>query len=110
MRYVYVAGPLASSGNYVENIRNAVRAAESLRGLGLVPFVPHLNALWNMMSPHSDYDYWLPMDLAWIDRCEAVLRLPGESKGADMETAYAERTGKPVFGSVADLLNWAVAA
>ncbi len=102
--------PFEFSGNYLENVRRAVEAAEQVRGLGMVPFVPHLTALWQMMSPHAEYDYWLPMDLAWLDRCDAVLRLPGWSKGADMEMAYALRIGKPVVDSIQELLNWAVTA
>jgi len=73
----------------------------------MVPFVPHLCVVWQMMSPHHEYEYWLPMDLAWIDRCDAVLRLPGESKGADAEEEYARATGKPVFRSVGELAAWA---
>ena len=97
IKYVYVAGPLSSSGNYLENVRVAVRAAEELRAMGYVPFVPHLSALWQLISPHCEYEYWLPMDLDWIDRCDAVLRLPGESRGADEEVKYAISQGKPVF-------------
>ena len=49
---------------------------------------------------------WLAIDLAWVAVCEAVVRLPGESGGADMETAEARRLGIPVFESVAELVAW----
>ena len=103
IKYVYIAGPLSSSGNYLENVRQAVVAAEKLLEMGFVPFVPHLSALWQLISPHDEHEYWLPMDLAWIDRCDAVLRLPGESKGADAETEHALAQGKPVFGSIEEI-------
>ena len=53
---------------------------------------------------HSD---WLAVDFAWIRVCDAVLRLPGESVGADMETAEAKRLGIPVFESIDDIVRWA---
>lgn len=36
---------------------------------------------------------------------EGVLRLPGESLGADLEVARAEEQGVPVFKSIADLVD-----
>jgi hypothetical protein len=49
---------------------------------------------------HQD---WLDMDFAWVAVSDAVLRLPGESTGADMETAFATERGIPVFHSIEDL-------
>jgi hypothetical protein len=38
-----------------------------------------------------------------LTRCDAVLRIPGESRGADLECELARTLGIPVFTSVADL-------
>jgi hypothetical protein len=38
-----------------------------------------------------------------IDRCDAVLRLPGASKGADGDVERAQKLGLPVLASVDDL-------
>jgi len=38
-------------------------------------------------------------------KCNAVLRLPGESKGADAEVALAEENGIDVFYSIEDLIQ-----
>jgi len=46
------------------------------------------------------------MDLEWLAKCDAVLRLPGESKGADIEKDYALSLGIPVFFSIDDLLEY----
>ena len=35
-----------------------------------------------------------------LDRCDAVLRLPGESRGADQDVAIARRRGIPVYTSL----------
>jgi hypothetical protein len=49
----------------------------------------------------------MELDFGWVRRCDAVLRLPGASSGADREVALAERLGLPVFGSVDEVLTWA---
>lgn len=58
------------------------------------------------------YEAYLESDFAWIAVCAALLRLPGESKGADMEVAEAKRLGIPVFDSIKALLAcaWALDA
>lgn len=38
-----------------------------------------------------------------IDRCDAVLRLPGASKGADGDVDRARERGLPIVGAVAEL-------
>jgi hypothetical protein len=38
-----------------------------------------------------------------LEHCDAVLRLPGESTGADQDVAIAHRRGLPVFTSVEDI-------
>src|SRR5437870_10078759 len=40
-----------------------------------------------------------------VSVCHGLLRLPGKSAGADREVAFAERSGIPVFSSVAELLS-----
>jgi len=49
------------------------------------------------------YEFWLELDNQFIPCCEAVLRLPGESNGADKEVALAKKLGIPVFESIAAL-------
>ncbi len=95
MKYIYVAGPY-TGGDPVLNTRKAIEAGEQLRALGFVPFIPHLTHLWHLISPH-DIDYWYEYDNEWIRKCDALLRLPGKSKGADAEVALALELGIPVF-------------
>lgn len=91
---VYIAGPY-TSGNVNENVRIAVNTAEQVKSLGLVPFVPHLYHLWDLINPHS-YGYWMELCLGWVPKCQAVFRIMGDSKGADQEVALAEKLGIPV--------------
>jgi hypothetical protein len=50
---------------------------------------------------HAD---WLAMDFAWIEVSDAVLRLPGESVGADAECEHAGKVGVPVFDDMGELV------
>lgn len=38
-----------------------------------------------------------------LDRCDAVLRLPGASSGADQDVAIAERRGLPVYYDISEI-------
>jgi hypothetical protein len=51
--------------------------------------VPHLTHFWHLVSPH-EYEFWLKLDLEFLTVCDCLVRLPGESSGADREVARAE--------------------
>ena len=46
----------------------------------------------------------MALDRAWLECSDIVLRLPGESPGADREVAYALELGKPVYEGIDALL------
>lgn len=100
---IYVAGPY-SQGDTILNIKEAVAAADILLDYGFVPFVPHLTGFWHMLYPR-DYDKWLAYDLEWLKSCHALLRLEGESKGADQEVAWAMENGIPVFTEISQITH-----
>ena len=91
---VYIAGPY-SKPDPVENMHRAIKIADGLLDV-CVPFIPHLTGTWHMVSP-KPYPEWLALDLAYLERCDAVYRFPGESSGADGEVEEAKRLGIPVF-------------
>lgn len=99
---VYISGPY-TQGDTLLNIRDAILAAEEVRAAGHAPFVPHLTAFWHMLTPRP-YEDWMQMDLEWVLGSEAVIRLPGESLGADREVAQAQLKGIPVYNGVAHFL------
>jgi len=47
--------------------------------------------------------YQYPAAHRLLSMCDAVLRIPGESRGADLECDLARTWGKPVYTSVEDL-------
>lgn len=103
--YVFVAGPIRTSGILEHNVRAAALAASELARAGFVPFVPHLNILWNFVDPLPEA-HWKEWDRDWLVVCDAVFRLPGESHGADEETDFAKGMGIPVFRDIGALKDW----
>ena len=86
----------------MENMRAALDAAEKCLDAGLAPFVPHLSGFWHFVYPH-DYESWMVYDFAWLELCDLVLRLPGESDGADWEVDLARSQNIPVLYSVEEV-------
>ena len=96
MKLIYVAGPY-SVGDTSANVRLAVQSGYRMRFHGVAAIVPHRNHLDELLGYGEDYNTWLAEDLEILSRCDAVVRLPGESPGADAEVAHAESLGIPVF-------------
>ena len=92
---VYVAGPYTKP-DPVENTHRMIKIADALLNLGVVPVVPHLTLFWHFLCPRS-YEEWLSYDLHLMARCDAVLRVPGASNGADGEVSYALAHDLPVI-------------
>jgi hypothetical protein len=100
---VYVAGPY-SKGDVAVNVRDAIAAGDQLLGLGYVPYIPHFTHFWHMLFP-KPYERWLEYDNHWIPCCDVLLRLPGDSGGADKEVALAQSLGKPIVYSIGELMT-----
>lgn len=117
-RVTYIAGPM-SKGNRYTNIQQADEAMAELMKLGYSVINPILSffaggagqdfavnvtarAVHGETGRFKEFSHsdWLDMDFGLVAVSHAVLRLPGESKGADMETAFAESKGIPVFTDI----------
>lgn len=92
---IYIAGPY-SKGDVVMNLRAVILVADKLAQAGHFPFIPHLSHFWHLLCPH-DYEFWIGQGLAWLEVCDYVLRLPGESIGADREVERAKELDIPVL-------------
>ena len=107
MIVVFVSGPITDGGRLTydeqRDAANAgVRAGIELAQAGYAPYIPHLN--W--FHPDTKVmDSWYEVDLAVLERCDAVVRLPGQSYGAYYEEMRAHTLGIPVFGSVVELVE-----
>ena len=101
MTVIYVASPY-SKGSISGNVRRACFAGDEILRKGHTPFIPHLSHLWELISP-KPWGIWLRIDFALLAKCDALLRLPGESIGADAEVAEAMRLGKPIYYDLKDI-------
>jgi hypothetical protein len=98
---VYVAGPITSSGNLLHNVRNALNAGTALLQRGYAPYVPHLTCYWEIFAQENfTYEDWIQLDLAYLQTCDALVRLPGVSSGADREVEVATARRIPVYFSL----------
>lgn len=80
---IYIAGPYTHP-DPVENTHKTIHAAEEVESLGAAIVIPHLSLLWHIVSP-APIERWYERDLAIMHRCDALVRLPGNSSGADAE-------------------------
>lgn len=107
---IYLCAPLTNANTLSpeEIALNADRAAAmgaELLKHGFAPLIPQLTAGHDcLMAVH--WALWIETGQAWIRVADAVLRLPGASKGTEEEVAFALARGVPVFDSLADLLTW----
>ena len=107
--WIMVAGPYRTGARDAEerarNLRALNLAACAIHERGHVPIVGVNLALpiIEAAGPSSYDAILLPISLALAERCDAVLRLAGESAGADGEVERVRARGGAVYASVAEI-------
>ena len=101
---VYLAGPYTRP-DPVLNVHNTCKVADRVLEMGLIPFIPHLTHTYHLVSP-KPVDFWYEYDIHMMRRCDLVMRIPGESTGADREVAAAKAAGIPVVKGLEGLDAW----
>lgn len=97
MKVIYIASPY-TLGDVAANVAVQLEAAHKIMDAGHCPVAP-LMSHYLHIHRQRPYQEWIDVDLALIPKMDIVLRLPGESKGADGEVALARKLGIPVvFG------------
>lgn len=100
---VYIASPYII-GEKIKNVETQLKVAHKLMDHGFIPFIPLLSHYTNVYKERP-YKDWIEQDLEWLQVCDFVLRLPGESKGADIEVAYAIKNEIPVVYDVDEFIK-----
>jgi hypothetical protein len=112
---VLIAGPYRSGTNdaperMAENLRRLEQYALPLYAAGHIPVIGEWLALPIIRSAGSVcvgdpvyQEYLYPVANRLLQRCDAVLRIPGESKGADQDVEIARQRGMPVFFRLEDV-------
>jgi len=101
---VYIASPY-TVGDPAVNVKRQIDVTDILLNHGFSPYTPLYSHFQHMVHPRS-YEDWMKLDLDWIDVCDCLLRLDGESPGADTETEYAESIGLLIFYSIEELVKF----
>jgi len=101
---VYIAGPY-SVGDTCQHVRTAIDIAERLLDAGMAPYIPHLAHFWSLVHQHTTVE-WEQYYNPWLDMCDALIRFPGESRGADKEVARANKKGIKVFYDIDCLIGY----
>jgi hypothetical protein len=114
---ILIAGPYRSGTNdnpdlMKKNLRRLEDVALPLFRAGHIPMIGEWVALPLMDvggskkvgdSVYNEIAY--PVAERLLTKCDAVLRLPGESKGADQDVKIARARGLKVYYSLEDVLN-----
>lgn len=91
--WLYVSGPMTKQP-YI-GPRDAMALGVRLWRAGWHPIIPQLCSLWEMsagpLDPVSTDGVcgWMEYDMSLLSKCQAIVRLPGASSGADREVAVA---------------------
>ena len=102
-KWVYIASPY-TSGDVAVNVKNQMDAFIIIRKAGWVPIAPLMCHFIHIHDPQS-YDFWFDTAVEWLKKCEYLVRLPGESQGADKETQLAKEMGVFIFDGIGDFLD-----
>lgn len=107
--WIMIAGPYRGGAKTEEerdaNLRALNEAALAVFEKGHVPVIGVNMALPVIAAAGEDrYDeIMMPLSLALAERCDRVLRVGGDSPGADEEAEIIRRNGGVVFTSVEDI-------
>lgn len=99
---IYVAGPYraATRDDIARNIDAARVIGISAASIGWFPVIPHANtAHMELDLPDLGDEFWLRGTLAMMERCDAVVLVPGwqNSAGTLGEIARADELRIPIF-------------
>lgn len=103
-KLIFISAPY-TIGDHALNVRAAIDATEQVMLLGAVAYNPLLSHFHQIVYPPTWHD-WMKQSLTILSKCDALLRVDGESEGADKEVVFAKENGIPVFYSLADLKAW----
>ena len=113
---VYVAGPITPTGRgnhaleYLENVRQGIRASIRLIHWGFAPYCPMIDFQFFLCLGDGEQitaEMVYNMSIAHMLGCDVILRLLGceKSKGWKKERLTAEEAGIRIFTSIGALRN-----
>lgn len=107
--WIMIAGPYHQNSNnpdlWEENLARLNAVAYQVFLKGHIPVIGVNLALPIIISAGMDeyQKIMLPISLALAERCDGILRIDGESSGADAEVRIFEEKGLPVYYEIDQL-------
>jgi hypothetical protein len=117
---VLIAGPYRSGTNddpalIAANLRKLESYALPLYHAGHIPLIGEWVALpiirdagGKQVGDAIHQQYLYPVASRLLERCDAVLRVPGESTGADQDVRLAQERGLPIYYRIEEIPNASV--
>jgi hypothetical protein len=103
-KLIYISSPY-TLGDVGRNVAVQMDAWHEILDAGHLPFAPLLTHYLHIYRQRP-YEEWMNYDLAILKRMDALLRLPGESNGADREVQAMQALNKPVLIGWDNLWHW----
>lgn len=101
MKIVYIASPY-TNGSQAQNVGLQIKAYMNLILMGYCPIAPLLSHFAEIYFP-LPYEKWIEIDFKLIEISDIILRIEGESSGADKEVEYAEKLNKKIVYNISEL-------
>ena len=107
--WIMIAGPYRTGGGgpevYARRLRELNDAASEVFRKGHVPVIGVNMALPVIEAAGAEHyeSIMMPLSLALADRCDAVLRIGGDSAGADQEVERIRGRGGAVYRGVDEI-------
>lgn len=107
--FIMIAGPYRGTTpnpqDWKENHDKMNQVAYEVFKKGHIPIIGVNLALpiINIMGRNTFNELMMPISLAAAERCDAILRIGGASKGADQEVEIFKKKGLPVYYSINDI-------
>lgn len=95
-KVIYIASPYTKGDNFV-NVQRSIEAANKLLDMGYIAISPLVNSVFYHMQRERSWSEWMEIDYQLVNMCDCLVRLPGDSTGADKEVIYALSHNKPVY-------------
>lgn len=107
--YIMIAGPYSTGSTdrnkWKQNHKKMNKCAYEVYLMGHIPVIGVNSALPIIETVGFDKfeELMMPISLAMADRCDAVLRIGGASKGADQEVEIFKEKGLPIYYDINEI-------
>jgi len=94
-KFVYLAAPY-SIGDKRKNVANSIIVTDKLMNHGATVYNPLLSHFHDAVFNHPP-EFWYSYDLKWLERCDCLIWIAGESQGVKAEIEHALKLDMPVY-------------